>query len=90
MEPNYGTFASVSNPPHHQDISESECNGTDRIISLVNSLTFSIDEKNQQRFFSELETVLTCRVQHDESETNYSELINFFIKHISPDGKICA
>ena len=85
-------IASVSYP-HKQPqttITAQEDYDTDSILSLVSKLYFKVDEQNKEQFFKELESVLFDELQKDETEQNYSDLINFFLKHISLDGKISA
>ena len=85
-------IASVStNPPYHtQPTPKKEDCDTDNIISLVSKLCFNIDEQSKAQFFEDLEGVLEEEFQKDESENNYSDLIDFFIKHVSDDGSISA
>ena len=81
--------ASVSNLPHHNQktTSETEKSDTDSILSLVNKLEFNIDEQDKKQFFDELESAIISELEQ-EGPNNYNELINFFIKHTKPNGKI--
>ena len=84
--------ASVSNPPHHKPPArsiEEDCDtDSSNILSLVNKLSFQIDEESKTEFFKELEDAIADPENGDEM--NYEGLINFFIKHTSTDGKISA
>ena len=83
--------ASVSNPtPLTKYTPTTTEDDTESIFTLVNQLDFSIKEEAKEQFFNELECVLENEYEKDNAETNHSGLINFFIKHTDPNGKISA
>ena len=90
MESSNDDIVFVSNPPHHKYTKTEYCD-TESIISLINMLKFEIKEENKQIFFDELERTLKRNCEN-EYETCYikADIINFFMKHISPQGKISA
>ena len=84
--------ASLSNPTYHTQFTspdnEDKNTDTESILSLVNVLEFNVDEKDKEQFFSELEYAMSSEL-FEETE-NYQMLIDFFIKHTNPNGKISA
>ena len=89
MESSSDDIASVSNPPHHIQLPAREDCDTESILSLINQLSFEIKEESKQKFFNELERILEKEHQKDYG-SYYSDVIDFFIKHISSEGKISA